>query len=134
MSKLQDHSIAEARRMREAGHSWGMIGRMFGVNPDTVMCAIDPIYAERRRQQLRDSRARVGRKPAKRPEIAIAKIMPAMKRGKVWALQSAIGRELGIKAITIRTISASHPVGKSARWQSVPVSLPYLSFLYGEAR
>lgn len=130
---LQEHHVAEARRMRSAGHSWREIGRTFGVNGDTVMAAVDPIFAERRRQWSRDSRAKIGR--AKSPRPANVSAMPASRRrSTIWELQSEVGRELKIKAITIRTITSAHPTGKGSAFERVPVSLPFVSFLYGEAR
>lgn len=130
---LQENHIAEARRMRSAGHSWREIGRTFGVNGDTVMAAVDPIFAERRRQWSRDSRAKVGR--AKAPRSATVTAMPKPRRGaKVWELQSEVGRELKLKAITIHTMITAHPTGKGSAVVRVPMSLPYVSFLYGEAR
>ncbi|GAA4108707.1 hypothetical protein ACFFTN_01315 [Aminobacter aganoensis] len=65
MSKMQECHVAEAQRMRLAGHSWRMIGRAFG-----------------------------------------------------------------IRAITLKQVPASNPLGPRTA-EIVPVSLPYLHFLYG---
>ena len=127
MSKMQECHVAEAQRMRLAGHSWRMIGRAFGVKEDTVQAAVDPIYAERRRQWLRDSRARTGRVNERR--VIPIKVLPR-RVGEVWPLKSVEGRELGIRAITLKQVPASNPLGPRTA-EIVPVSLPYLHFLYG---
>lgn len=41
----------EARRMRDDGATWALIGERFGVSPTIVHCRLDPVYKERRREQ-----------------------------------------------------------------------------------
>lgn len=81
---MQPNQIEEARRMRESGQSWRAIGRAFGVRECTVMAALDPIYAERRRQMMRDWRAKNGRSltcfDAYRPERVDPRKIPPIPR------------------------------------------------------
>jgi len=135
MNKLEGPLLEEARRMRLAGHSFREIGRTFGVSGDTACAAIDPIYAERRRQWLRESRERVGRKfyvqpkkPAAPPKIKLR------KQHHVWSLTSPVGRELGIRAISVSRTVPSYALGTIGKSQTVTISLPYLPTLYGRAK
>lgn len=118
--------VAVARGLKASGLSLAQIATVFGVTPDTVHCRIDPDYRAHRQRLKNAGRGHLS-------DVITAAPKPS-EDDRVWKLKSPIGRELGIKAITIREISSSHPVGKSARWQRVPVSLPYVAFLYGEAR
>lgn len=90
MAKLQHHHLTEACRMRERGYSWREIGKAFGVTDETVRSAVDPIYAERVRERVRASRARVGRKHHVRK--------PAVKYSAVHAQKAA---RLEVKAVRI---------------------------------
>lgn len=48
---LTDDEITEARAMRKNGMAWYRIGKVFGVAEDTVRAAIEPGFAEMRREQ-----------------------------------------------------------------------------------
>lgn len=48
---LTDEEITEARAMRKNGMAWYRIGKVFGVAEDTVRAAIEPGFAEMRREQ-----------------------------------------------------------------------------------
>lgn len=77
-ARLKPNQIEEARRMRESGQSWRAIGRAFSISTDAVMAAIDPIFAERRRQNIRDWRAKNGRGLGGRRETLSEWIDPAL--------------------------------------------------------
>lgn len=136
MSNMQETAaiawdINLARRMRGTGMSLDQIAAVFAMTADTVHCRIDETYRAHRLALVNKRRRQIAEAKAASEQEAREQ---AAKGPQPWELTSEEGRELGIRAITVRTITASHPVGKSARWQQVPVSLPYLSILYGEAR
>lgn len=60
-SKIITDSVrAEMKRLYREGATFTDIGERFGVTGSTVHCAIDPIYAEKRRQDVNRNRNRAG--------------------------------------------------------------------------
>ena len=49
---------AEMKRLRNEGASFTGIGKKFGFTGSTVRCAIDPVYAEHRRERVNFNRDR----------------------------------------------------------------------------
>lgn len=60
-SKIITDSVrVEMKRLYREGATFTDIGERFGVTGSTVHCAIDPIYAEKRRQDVNRNRNRAG--------------------------------------------------------------------------
>lgn len=126
MRMMTQAQIAEAERLRDGGgRSWREIGRILGFKPETLMAAVDPIYAEKRRQQMRDWRAKNGRKPVQQVPRRELLPKPVQQSERIWSLKSSEGVELGIRAITKTT---TRYTGRGVI--SVPLSLPYIPSLY----
>lgn len=61
MPKTTEIDVAQAQRMRDGGMSWEELAEVFGAAPATMHMKLDPIYAEKRRQQINEARRRKGK-------------------------------------------------------------------------
>lgn len=48
--------LATATRMHDAGASWVLLGKKFGLDPHTVHERVDPVYREHRRRYVNGAR------------------------------------------------------------------------------
>lgn len=70
---VTDAMRAEMKRLRNEGETFTEIGLRFGFTGSTVHCAIDPIYAEKRREDVARNRTRASSRivvpvPREKPE------------------------------------------------------------------
>lgn len=55
---ISDFVRSEMKRLRSEGATFTEIGERFGFTASTVHCAVDPIYAEKRREDINRNRGR----------------------------------------------------------------------------
>ena len=76
---MTEGEIATSKRMRDDGATWNQIARETGYDPQTVKYALDPDYANRRREQINANRRRARGEEQKvqpdtqrRPEVRVS--------------------------------------------------------------
>lgn len=111
---------SEVSRMHREGKPWTVIGRAFGVHPDTARRAVDPEYKRRRNDQV--AKAREIQREGRASIIAI-------KEESAPPRLSALAESLGIRRVSRRI--AIHTTVSSSGEGYATISLPHVSLIDG---